>query len=58
MNTPFVRINLVRASALLLAVAGAAADQPGVRAALQPAKERKPAPDFALTDSSGRTVKL
>jgi peroxiredoxin len=46
--------------ALLLAAYGiaAAADQPGVRAALQPAKERKPAPDFALKDASDRTVKL
>ena len=48
----------MRASALFLVVAGAAAGQPGVRAALQPAKERKPAPNFALTDSSGRTAKL
>jgi peroxiredoxin len=46
--------------ALLLAACGiaAAADQPGVRAALQPANERKPAPDFALKDASDRTVKL
>jgi peroxiredoxin len=54
------RNNLMRAFALLLTLAGIAfaADQPTVRAALQPAKERKPAPNFALEDSSGRTVKL
>jgi peroxiredoxin len=60
MNAMLVRINLVLASVLLLTLAGvaAAADQPTVRAALQSAKERKPAPNFALQDASGRTVKL
>ena len=45
---------------LLLTLAGvvAAADQPGLRAALQPEKERKPAADFALQDVNGKTVKL
>jgi cytochrome c biogenesis protein CcmG/thiol:disulfide interchange protein DsbE len=48
------------AAAALFAIAShaAAADQPGMRAALQPMNERKPAPDFALKDSSGKTVKL
>jgi len=60
MNSSFVRLNLVRAATLILMIAGAAtaADQPGVHAALQSAKERKPAPGFALTDSTGRTAKL
>jgi cytochrome c biogenesis protein CcmG/thiol:disulfide interchange protein DsbE len=55
-----VRINLVLASALLLVLAGvaAAADQPGVRAPLQSAKDRKLAPDFALQDASGETIQL
>lgn len=46
--------------ALLLAVAGIAAvsAQPFVSAALQPAAERKPAPDFALKDASDKTVTL
>lgn len=46
-------------AALLLALAGIATpiSRP-VRAALQPANERKPAPAFALKDSSGKTVKL
>jgi peroxiredoxin len=50
--------NLV--SALLLAAAGiaAAADQPFAKAVLQPAQERKAAPDFALKDSSDKTVAL
>jgi peroxiredoxin len=60
MNATFVRIDLMTAAALLLIVAGSApaADESAVRAALHPAKERKPAPDFALTDPSGKTVKL
>jgi len=35
-----------------------ATDQPRVRAVLQPASERKPAPEFALKDSSDNTVSL
>lgn len=60
MNAPLFRINPMRAAALLLVLAGvaAAADQPNIRAALQPAKDRKPAPNFVLQDSSGKTVKL
>jgi peroxiredoxin len=54
MNTPLL---LVRTAAVLLASV-AVAEQPSVRAALQPVKERKPAPDFALKDSFGRTVNL
>jgi cytochrome c biogenesis protein CcmG/thiol:disulfide interchange protein DsbE len=48
------------AASLLLAVAGmaAAADQPAIRAALQPANQRKQAPDFVLKDSAGKTAKL
>ncbi len=41
-----------------LATITVAADQPGIRAVLVAAKERKPAPDFALTDAFGKTVKL
>ncbi len=60
MTVTSVRINLVLAAALLVTLAGvaAAADQPALRAVLQSAKERKPAPDFALQDASGKTVKL
>jgi peroxiredoxin len=60
MNAVLLRMNLVCASALLLTLAGsaAAADGSAVRAVLHPAKERKAAPDFALTDASGKTVKL
>jgi cytochrome c biogenesis protein CcmG/thiol:disulfide interchange protein DsbE len=49
-----------RAATLILVMAGIAApaDPPAVRAALQAAKERKPAPEFTLTDSSGKTVQL
>lgn len=60
MNVPSIRIILMHTLALLLTLAGiaAAADQTGVRAVLHPAKQRKSASDFALTDASGRTVKL
>lgn len=60
MNNTLVRINLRRASALVLALAGfaAAAEQPAVRTALLSPKERKPAPHFMLPDGSGRTVTL
>lgn len=60
MNATSARINLVTVSALLLAFVGfaAAADQPTVRAPLQSVKDRKPAPNFVLKDSSGKTVQL
>jgi hypothetical protein len=50
----------MRASALLLTLAGiaATADQPTIRAILQPANERKVAPQIALKDSSGNTTRL
>ncbi len=35
-----------------------AADTPTVRAALQPASKRKPAPEFALKDNAGKTLQL
>ena len=59
MNTTS-RITLLHISALLLTLVGVAAatDQPGIRAALYPEKERKPAPDFALQDATGKTVKI
>jgi peroxiredoxin len=49
-----------RTLALLLTLAGlaAAADQPGLRAALQPEKDRQPAAAFALQDVSGKTIQL
>jgi len=60
MNAALVRINLVRALAVLFTVAGvaAAADQPDGRAALQPVVERKAAAEFALKDSSGKMIRL
>src|SRR5216683_8235123 len=60
MNATLIRINLLHAAALVLTLAGSAtaADQPTVRAVLQPANERKPAPEFALKDSSGKTIRL
>lgn len=60
MNVTSIRSILMCTFALLLTLVGiaAAADQPAVRAVLHPTKERKPASDFALTDASGRTVKL
>ena len=60
MNGSLLRIYLAGALALLLTAAGIAggADEPAVRAALQPATERKPAPEFALKDSAGKVVNL
>jgi len=55
-----IRLNFIRTGALLLVLGGIglADDQPGVRAALQSPKQRKLAPDFALEDATGKTVKL
>jgi peroxiredoxin len=59
MNITSIRTYLLRASAVLtLASIATAADPPTVRAVLQPANERKAAPEFALKDSSGKTIKL
>jgi cytochrome c biogenesis protein CcmG/thiol:disulfide interchange protein DsbE len=44
--------------AVILASCAVAADQPGVRAELQLADLRKPAPEFALQDVSGKLVRL
>lgn len=48
--------NCLRASALVLMLAGfaIAADQSAIRVSLQPRGERKPAPAFALNNSSGK----
>jgi peroxiredoxin len=51
-----VRTNLVLI--LLLIFAGVAAAGPTTRAVLQPANDRKPAPNFVLKDSSGHTAKI
>jgi peroxiredoxin len=60
MNDTAVRTFLVRASTLLLTLAGAATavGQPAVRAILQPASERMAAPQLALKDSTGKTIRL
>src|SRR2546422_3512899 len=60
MNVIAIRVHLMRASILLftLAAIATAADAPTVRAILQPANERKAAPQFALKDSSGTTISL
>jgi peroxiredoxin len=51
---------LMRTCALLfvLACLATAAEPSGVRETLQPADQRKAAPDIALQDSSGKTVSL
>jgi peroxiredoxin len=61
MTKTFVPIKLLRASGLLLTfavVVATAADQATIRATLQPASDRKPAPEFTLKDASRKTVKL
>jgi len=45
-------------SALLPLILFAADTAPGVRATIQPVAQRKPAPEFALTDSAGKPIKL
>ena len=57
MNGAFVRIQLL-SLALAFAWGLAAQEQPGLRVALQPEKDRKPAAEFALQDASGKTIKL
>ena len=60
MNVTAIRVHLARVSALLFTLAGMAmaADQPRIRATLQPPRERKAAPQFALKDGSGKTIRL
>jgi cytochrome c biogenesis protein CcmG/thiol:disulfide interchange protein DsbE len=60
MKIASVLIRTARTLSILLAVAYIvnAADEPGVRAALQPAIERHSAPPFVLKDSAGKTVNL
>ena len=53
MKIAFMQITLIA-----LASFGIAGGQPATRAALQPANARKPAPEFTLQDSSGKTVRL
>ena len=56
MNSALIR--KLAASLLFLALTCSAADQPRVRATLQPASERKAASEFALQDSLGKTASL
>lgn len=59
MTDTATRTFLVAASMLLLTLAPATAiAQPAVRAIVQPASERKAAPQFALKDSTGKTINL
>ncbi len=48
------------AFAILFLMAGiaAAADQPGIRAVVKPPSDRSLAPQFVLTDSSGKAARL
>jgi peroxiredoxin len=46
------------ACSLVLAAALTAADQTTIRAALEPAQARKPAPEFSLQDAAGKTATL
>src|SRR5271165_2335791 len=52
MNTSF------RLMFFALGCAAGATAQPAVRAPLQPIQERKPAPEFTLPDSSGKTARI
>lgn len=57
MNVTVIRVHLLRALALLLTLAGIATTA-NLRAVLQPPNERKAAPQFALKDSSGKTIEI
>jgi peroxiredoxin len=56
----FIRLRLLALALVLLTSIGIAApaEQTRSSATVQPAGERKPAPEFALQDSSGKTVSL
>jgi peroxiredoxin len=60
MNITLIRLHSLHALTLLftLIAIATAADQASVRAILQPATKRRHAPEFALKDSSGETVRL
>jgi peroxiredoxin len=58
MYTTAFPLHLAPALLLLLSGLAGAAAQPAVRASLQSAADRKPAPDFALQDPSGKPVRL
>lgn len=59
MNARLLRSYLLFSLVLVLAFAKAAVgQQPGIRASLLTASERKPAPAFALQDASGKTARL
>ncbi len=53
-----MKIATVSALLLTLTALATAADEPTVRALFEAASDRKPAPTFALTDSSGKTISL
>ena len=55
-----MKIVLLTAFALLLSLSGGAlaAEEQTVRAILQPVSDRKPAPEFLLRDSSGKSISL
>jgi thiol-disulfide isomerase/thioredoxin len=57
-GTTFTRVNPIRRVLPLLIVAGVAMAGPVGGSGLLPAKERKPAPDFALNDLDGTRVTL
>jgi thiol-disulfide isomerase/thioredoxin len=60
MSASFGRINLMLALALLVVMAAvsSAADHPTVTTPLPSAKDRKPAPNFVVTDANGTTITL
>lgn len=61
MRTALRRIGLLLSCFFLLTVTAGAQANPAahtIRATLQPAKDRKPAPEFELKNAAGRTVSL
>jgi len=60
MDRVWNRTHLLRTAAVLFALAAIlnSAEQPGLRAPLQPVSQRKPAPELGLPDSAGDTARL
>ena len=60
MNVTSIRFRLLRVSVIVLAMSGIvnSAEQPGLRAPLQPVNDRKAAPELGLEDSSGKVATL
>jgi peroxiredoxin len=58
MNRPSSNWSIVCLVALVLGAGSAGGEEPSVQASIQPARDRKQAPAFALEDAAGKKVQL